>query len=66
MIGFYCNWNVIKDSFKKKRMFTFHYDENAIGFVTYREVEKHVEIDIFEIESNYRHKGFGYFFLHTS
>lgn len=62
LVEFYCNWNVIKDSFNKKRLFTFHYDENVIGFVTYREVEIHVEIDIFEIESNQRHKGLGHYF----
>ena len=57
--GFYCNWNVIENAIQDKRIIVLTIDDFAIGFVTYRIDELIANIDIAEINPNYRKKGYG-------
>ena len=60
--GFYCNWNIIEDSFKQKQFFTFEVGGQIIGFISWNVYEysySYVAIDILEIHPDFRKKGFG-------
>ncbi|PKP51209.1 MAG: hypothetical protein CVT92_13285 [Bacteroidetes bacterium HGW-Bacteroidetes-1] len=61
--GFYCNWNIIEKSFKSNELITFESNEKIIGFTVYSKRDIYVEIDILEINRDYRKKGFGKIFF---
>lgn len=60
--GFYCNWNIIEYAFNRGELFTFSFEKEIIGFSVFSEVDKHLKIDIFEIEPSYRQQHLGRFF----
>ncbi|MFO7734966.1 MAG: GNAT family N-acetyltransferase [bacterium] len=61
--GFYCNWNIIEKSFESNKLITFESNAKIIGFAVYSKYNIYVDIDILEINRNYRKKGFGKIFL---
>lgn len=63
--GFYCNWNIISDSFYKKSLIIISVDAKVIGFCTYKVTGKRlVTIEIFSITCQYRSLGFGKLFYY--
>ena len=59
-LGFYCNWNVIEFSVKRGELVSISYDNDNIGFATWRLTsDKTVRIEICEIKPTYRGQGFG-------
>jgi len=61
--GFYCNWNIIEKSFQSNELITFKSNEKIIGFAVYSKCDIYAEIDILEINRDYRKKGFGKIFF---
>ncbi len=57
--GFYCNWNTIQSSFEKKKFFTFHFEKQSIGFISWSNHDYYAEIDIMEIYPKFRKMGLG-------
>ncbi|WP_319228903.1 GNAT family N-acetyltransferase [Draconibacterium orientale] len=57
--GFYCNWNIIKDSYKDNEVITLSLNDKIIGFVAWSQDQKVIHINIMEIHPDYRSKGFG-------
>jgi GNAT superfamily N-acetyltransferase len=60
--GFYCNWDIIYDSFQKDRLIALKLEDNNIGFVIWSEDNILVDIDILAINLEYRSRGFGSYF----
>lgn len=60
--GFYCNWNIIERAFNLNRLISFVISDKTIGFLVYFPNEIHIEIDIFEIQREYRGNGYGKLF----
>ena len=58
-IGFYKNWNIITKSFDKNELVVLTENDFAIGFLVYNIYEVIIEIDIAELNPNYRNKGLG-------
>ena len=63
--GFYCNWNIIKNSFERNGLISLKLNETPIGFVVWRQYDFFIEIDIMEIHYDYRRKGLGRIFFET-
>lgn len=61
-VGFYCNWNIIEKLYTLNRLISLKLTDKTIGFLVYSPDEIYVEIDIFEIQREYRGKGYGKFF----
>lgn len=58
--GFYCNWNIIENSFNHNRLFTFEVDEKTVGFISWTKYSSpYVSIDIMEVHPNFRKRGMG-------
>jgi hypothetical protein len=57
--GFYCNWNIIDEAFKEKKIATISIGRKAIGFVIWSVRQFSATIDIVEIDRKYRKKGAG-------
>lgn len=58
--GFYCNIDLIKQSFVRNKMVVITVDNKAIGFVTwYLDSASSARVDITEIHPNYRKLGYG-------
>lgn len=57
--GFYCNRSIIRDSFRKSEMKCVIVDRVVVGFAIFSLNTSHSKIDIFEIRSRYRRKGYG-------
>ncbi len=58
--GFYCNWNIIKSSFDKNELATISFNNNTIGFATWRLLtDKTARIEITEVKPTHRKKGIG-------
>lgn len=58
--GFYCNWNIIEDSFNQKQLIVFEYELQTIGFISWSTYnDTYVLIDIMEIHQKYRKNGLG-------
>ena len=58
--GFYCNWNIIQNSFNENKLFVLEFDTKIVGFITWTNHEgKYVDIDIMEINRRFRKRGFG-------
>lgn len=60
--GFFCNLEIIKESFDNKEVFTLTLNDITIGFAVWSGKKFKVKIDLFEIHPNYRKSGFGKFF----
>lgn len=61
--GFYCNWNVIQDSFLKGKLFCLMQGDDVIGFLTFRIDGLVATIDVMEIHPKCRGKGSGKLFF---
>lgn len=61
--GFYCNWNIIEQSFHKGLLLSLDVDGKAIGFVVWSKFDKYIELDIMEIHPKYRNQGLGSLFF---
>lgn len=61
--GFYCNWNIIWDSFLKKQLICCSINDTPVGFLVWSKGEIYIEIDILEIRPEYRKKGIGHDFI---
>ncbi|MBN2776501.1 MAG: GNAT family N-acetyltransferase [Bacteroidales bacterium] len=61
--GFYCNWNIIKDSYKNNEVITLCLNDKIIGFVDWSQDENVIHINIMEIHPDYRKMGLGKKFL---
>jgi GNAT superfamily N-acetyltransferase len=61
--GFYFNWHLIKDAYADQRLFSFHMEDECVGFVDWRENTISVEIDRFVIKREYRKIGLGTIFI---
>lgn len=58
--GFYCNWETISNAFQKNLMAVISTEGNAIGFaIWYSSSERTATLNIIEIKSTERRKGFG-------
>ena len=57
--GFYCNWSVIFESYKNKKLGVLLSEQKAIGFITWSERDKVTKIEIAEIKPELRKKGYG-------
>ncbi len=57
--GFYCNWNLIVDSYHQNQLATFCIKGEPIGFITWHDGEIHRNVNIMSIHPNYRRKGLG-------
>ncbi|WP_370692178.1 GNAT family N-acetyltransferase [Kaistella sp. SH11-4b] len=58
--GFYCNWNIIENSFNENKLFVLEFDKKIVGFITWtNHQKKYVDIDIMEINRSFRKRGFG-------
>lgn len=55
--GFYCNWNIIEESFEKGNLNVVTENSSAVGFVVYRVYDLTAVIDIVEIRASYRKNG---------
>jgi hypothetical protein len=61
--GFYCNWNVIENSFERNELISFELNGTPIGFVVWHQYDFFIDIDIMEIHCDYRKKGLGKIFF---
>jgi GNAT superfamily N-acetyltransferase len=61
--GFYCNWNIIWDSFLRKQLICCSINDTPVGFLVWSKGEIYIEIDIMEIRPEYRKKGIGHYFI---
>ena len=61
--GFYCNWNIIENSFERNELISLELNNIPIGFVVWRQSYIFIEIDILEIHFDYRRKGLGKIFF---
>jgi hypothetical protein len=61
--GFYCNWNIIENSFERNELISLKLNDVPIGFVVWRQCDIFIEIDIMEIHYDYRKKGLGKIFF---
>lgn len=58
--GFYCNWNIIENSFSKNELFVLEFEKMIVGFISWTNHDgKYVDIDIMEINPKFRSKGLG-------
>ncbi len=58
--GFYCNWNIIENSFSKNELFVLEFEKMIVGFISWTDHSgKYVDIDIMEISPKFRRKGLG-------
>ena len=58
--GFYCNWNIIENSFNKNELFVLEFEKMIVGFISWTDhYGKYVDIDIMEIDPKFRSKGLG-------
>jgi len=57
--GFFCNWEVIQDSFDNKRICVLVLEKKEIGFITWFDRDKVNTIQITEIRSEFRRLGYG-------
>lgn len=58
--GFYCNWNIIQNSFDKQNLIILEKNNKSIGFVCWNTFgEPYAIIDIMEIHPKFRKQGFG-------
>lgn len=57
--GFFCNWNIIENSFKEKRFWIYQVEGKVIGFISWTEYDSYLGIDIMEIHPTYRNRGIG-------
>ena len=58
--GFYCNWNIIQNSFNENKLFVLELDNSSIGFITWADHgEQYIDINLVEIHPNFRNQGFG-------
>lgn len=64
--GFYFNWNIISDEFKKRRLFCLIVDNSVVGFVCWRSFDKIITFDIVEVKKDKRGLGFGRFMVEKS
>lgn len=55
--GFYCNWNIIEESFEKGNLNIITYNDSASGFVVYKIYGLTAKIDILEIDPSNRKNG---------
>jgi len=61
--GFYCNWPLIKEAYEKKRIISFHCNNECIGFVEWRDGDFVIDIDRFVIRREFRKQGLGKYFF---
>lgn len=61
--GFFCNWNIIYDSYEKRRLFCLIDNGIAVGFVTWFKCDRIVEIEIAEVKRELRGHGFGRYMI---
>jgi GNAT superfamily N-acetyltransferase len=61
--GFYCNWNIIEDSFHSHELYILKSGNKSIGFISWSDLDEYFAIDIMEIKPNYRKKGIGSYFF---
>lgn len=58
--GFYCNWNIIENSFNENQLFVLEFKKMIVGFISWtNHGGKYVDIDIMEINPKFRSKGLG-------
>ncbi len=57
--GFYCNWNIIKNSFERNGLISLELNDTPIGFVVWHQNAFFLDIDIMEIHYDYRRMGLG-------
>ena len=57
--GFYCNWDLIQQAHSRNQMAIVEVETNAIGFVIWYETERSGSIEIIEVKSSHRKKGYG-------
>lgn len=57
--GFYCNRSIIRESFRKSEMKCLLVGRVVVGFAILSMHTSYSAIDIFEIRSRYRRKGYG-------
>jgi predicted GNAT family acetyltransferase len=55
--GFYCNWNIIENSFEKGNLNIITENGSAVGFLVYKVYELTAVIDILEIKKSCRKNG---------
>lgn len=56
--GFYCNWNIIEDSYQNNRLGVISVKNKAVGFIAWRESDLVAIIQICEIKPSERGKGY--------
>lgn len=60
--GIYCNWDIVKDFFKKDKIIILTLNNKPISFVTWQRNDKIISLDIIWSLPQYRGKGLGYKF----
>src|SRR5690348_10668850 len=61
--GFYCNWSIIKNFYNRKELAVLIVDGKAVGFACWRKTSELTgQINIFEIQPEFRNSGMGTFF----
>jgi len=61
--GFYCNWNIIENSYKDNEVITLSLNDKIIGFVYWSQDENLIHINIMEIHPDFRKMGLGKIFI---
>jgi GNAT superfamily N-acetyltransferase len=57
--SFYCNFHTITTAYKNSEFATFYDEGKLVGFITWRDVEIHIHIEIMSVKLEYRKKGLG-------
>lgn len=57
--GFFCNWNVIEQSFNNKKIGVILEENKVIGFITWFDRDRITTIEIAEIRPGFRRMGYG-------
>lgn len=61
--GFHCNWSIVKNFYDRKELAVLIADGKAVGFACWRKTSELTgQINIFEIQPEFRSRGMGTFF----